>query len=148
VKIQVCVLWQYADLDERKPKEDGIMKNYIYVPGLSEAVEKEIKKEELKTACDEKRKVSTTGAKKKYVQMNEQGEMKNHLIDDREIRIPLWKKYALTIKEASEYYSIAEIRLRRFMTANPEEDFVLKAGSRLLVKRVLFEAFLDANGEI
>ncbi len=124
------------------------MKNYIYVPGLSETVEKEIQKETLEAACDETKTVSKTGAKKKYVQNTEHGKMRNHLVDDRNIRIPLWEKYALTIKEASEYYSIAETRLKRFMIANPDESFVLKAGSRLLVKRVLFDAFLDENGEI
>ena len=74
--------------------------------------------------------------------------MRNHLIDDRDIRIPLWEKYALTLKEAAEYYSIPETRLKNYMLANPTESFVLKAGSKLLVKRKLFDAFLDENGEI
>ena len=124
------------------------MKNYIYVPGLSEDVEQELKKEELAANCNESKKVSPTGAKKKYIQKTEYGKMRNHLIDDRDIRIPLWEKYALTLKEAAEYYSIPETRLKNYMLANPTESFVLKAGSKLLVKRKLFDAFLDENGEI
>lgn len=124
------------------------MKNYIYVPGLSENVEQEMKKEELAADCTEKKKVSPTGAKKKYIQNTEYGKIKNHLVDDRDIRIPLWEKYALTLKEAAQYYSIPETRLKSFMLANPTESFVLRAGSKLLVKRMQFDAYLDENGEI
>lgn len=69
-------------------------------------------------------------------------------MDDRSIQIPVWEKYALTIKEAAEYYGIAETRLREFAMGNRTKPFVLKAGGRLLIKRKVFEAFLDQNNSI
>lgn len=124
------------------------MKNYVYVPGLSETVEQELKKEELAAKCEKSKKVSSTGAKKKYIQKEESGKMRNHLVDDRNIQIPLWEKYALTLKEAAQYYNIPETRLKSYMLENPTESFVLRAGVKLLVKRKMFDAFLDQNGKI
>ena len=67
-------------------------------------------------------------------------------MDDRQsIQIPIWEKYALTIKEASEYYGISESKLRDFLMLNIKQPFVLKGGVRLLVKRKLFEEFLDGQ---
>ena len=57
--------------------------------------------------------------------------------------IPVWGKYAFVIKEASEYYGIAETRLREYAVSNRTKLFVLKAGGKLLIKCKVFEAFLD-----
>lgn len=124
------------------------MNNYVYVPGLSESVEAELKKEELKKKEKPEKRISTTGAKKKYVPVKDGDTIRNHLVDEREIKIPLWEKYALTVKEASEYYNLPETRLKSFITAHKNADFVLKAGARLLIKRKLFDIYLDENGEI
>lgn len=124
------------------------MNNYVYVPGLSESVEAELKKEELKKEENPDKKISTTGAKKKYAPTMDGGKLKNRLVDDRDIRIPLWEKYALTVKEASEYYNIPEARLKSFLLSHQEESFALKAGARMLIKRKLFELYLDEKGEI
>lgn len=122
------------------------MKNYVYVPGLSEVVEDERKKEPSKTEDDKF--ITSTGAAKKIVTMHDNGVVRNKKVDDRCFRIPVWEKYALTIKEAAEYYNIAETRLREFVMSNRTKPFVLKAGGRLLVKRKVFEAFLDQNNVI
>lgn len=124
------------------------MNNYVYVPGLSESVEAELKKEELKKEENPDKRVSKTGAKKKYAPTKDGDKLRNCLVDDRDIRIPFWEKYALTVKEASEYYNIPETRLKSFLLSNREASFTLKAGARLLVKRRLFELYLDENGEI
>ncbi len=124
------------------------MNNYVYVPGLSESVETELKKEKLKKEEPPNKRVSTTGAKKKYVATMDRGILRNHLVDDRDIRIPFWEKYALTVKEASEYYNIPESRLKSFLLTHQTAEFALKAGARMLIKRKLFECYLDENGEI
>lgn len=122
------------------------MKNYVYVPGLSETVEEEIKKEPSKT--DDDKFITATGAAKKVVATHDKGVIRNKKVDDRSFQIPIWEKYALTIKEASEYYNIAETKLREFVMSNRTKPFVLKAGGRLLVKRKVFEVFLDQNNII
>ena len=122
------------------------MKNYVYVPGLSEAVEDEKKKEPSNTESDKF--ITVTGAAKKTVATHDRGVMRNKKVDDRSFQIPVWEKYALTIKEAAEYYNVAETKLREFAMSNRTKPFVLKAGGRLLLKRKVFEAFLDQNNVI
>lgn len=122
------------------------MKNYVYVPGLSEIVEDEKKKEPSNTETDKF--VTVTGAAKKTVATHDRGVVRNKKVDDRSFQIPVWEKYALTIKEAAEYYNVAETKLREFAMSNRTKPFVLKAGCRLLLKRKVFEAFLDQNNVI
>ena len=54
----------------------------------------------------------------------------------------------MTVKEAAEYYNIAETKLRDYLLANRDAPFVLKDGARLLVKRKMFEMFLDESNII
>lgn len=56
-------------------------------------------------------------------------------------------KYALTIEEASAYFSIGETKLRE-MTNEPECPFVLWNGTKRLIKRQLCEKFLDSSFSI
>ena len=123
------------------------MKNdYIYVPGLSESIESNLKKEKV---TEVEKFVTTTGAVKKEVVTHDRGVLRKKKVDDRQsIKIPIWKKYALTVKEAAEYYNIAETKMRDFLLENRNMPFVLKGGARLLVKRKMFEEFLDQNSTI
>ena len=57
--------------------------------------------------------------------------------------IPVWKRYALTITEAAEYYHIGENKLRMIADEHPEADFIIMNGNRILIKRQKFEEFLD-----
>ena len=57
--------------------------------------------------------------------------------------IPIWEKYALTVEEAAQYFQIGENKLRRLLDENPDGDFVLCNGNRRLIKRVLFEKYID-----
>lgn len=119
------------------------MKNPFYVPGLTESVEQELKSKKEKEKSDE-RYITVTGAVKKTYVTTDRGVQRVKKVDDRQsIQIPIWEKYALTIKEASEYYGISESKLRNFLMLNIKQPFVLKGGARLLVKRKLFEEFLD-----
>ena len=57
--------------------------------------------------------------------------------------IPVWKRYALTITEAAEYYHIGENKLRMIVDEHPEADFIIMNGNRILIKRQKFEEYLD-----
>lgn len=57
--------------------------------------------------------------------------------------IPVWKRYALTVTEAAEYYHIGENKLRMIADEHPDADFIIMNGNRILIKRQKFEEYLD-----
>ena len=56
--------------------------------------------------------------------------------------VPIANKYGLTIDEAAEYFGVGTKRLRE-LAADPHCDFVLRIGTKRLIKRVQFEKYLD-----
>lgn len=56
--------------------------------------------------------------------------------------MPLSEKYNLTIKEAAEYFNIGENKLRE-MTKEDGCNFVLYIGKKTLIKRPVFEEYLN-----
>ena len=62
--------------------------------------------------------------------------------------IPYWKKYMLTLREAAEYFHIGEKKLRQIVEENMDADFLLTSGNRIMIKRKLFEEFLDSSSVI
>lgn len=62
---------------------------------------------------------------------------------DRNIKLPWWQKYTLTIEEASQYFGIGERTLRKFITEHPDAQFVIHNGSKILIKRSVFEKYID-----
>ena len=62
--------------------------------------------------------------------------------------VPIWEKYALTIDEATKYFGIGETKLRSFINAHPYAIWVLRNGEKKLIKRRLFEDYLDGIKEI
>ena len=59
------------------------------------------------------------------------------------LKVPVWKKYTLTIAEASEYFNIGEKKLRQLVQENSTSDFILNNGVKVLIKRMKFEAYID-----
>lgn len=57
--------------------------------------------------------------------------------------IPVWEKYTLTVEEAAQYFQIGENKLRRLLDENPDSSFILCNGNRRLIKRGLFEKYID-----
>ena len=57
--------------------------------------------------------------------------------------VPIWERYALTIEEATSYFRIGENKLRQIVQDNPDSEFVVRIGNRSLIKRKLFEQYLD-----
>ena len=58
-------------------------------------------------------------------------------------QVPVWEKYILTVEEAAQYFQIGEGKLRRLLEENQDDDYVLMNGNRRLIKRRLFEEYVD-----
>ena len=57
--------------------------------------------------------------------------------------VPLWEKYTLTIREAARYFHIGEKKLRQIVDENPLADFIVMNGNRTMIKRKIFEKYMD-----
>ena len=57
--------------------------------------------------------------------------------------IPYWEKYMLTLREAAEYFHIGEKKMRQLVDENMYAKFLLENGNRVMIKRKLFEEYLD-----
>lgn len=64
-------------------------------------------------------------------------------MDESRLKVPIWKKYSLSIEEASAYFGIGESKIRKIVSENPEENFFIEVGSRIRIKRELFAKYLD-----
>ena len=56
---------------------------------------------------------------------------------------PYWEKYMLTLREAAEYFHIGEKKMRQIVDENMDANFLLESGNRIMIKRKLFEEYLD-----
>ena len=61
----------------------------------------------------------------------------------RNNEIPYWEKYMLTLREAAEYFHIGEKKMRQIVDDNLDANFLLESGNRIMIKRKLFEEYLD-----
>lgn len=59
--------------------------------------------------------------------------------------IPVWRKYVLSVQEASEYFHIGYKKMRTIINEHPNEKFVLWNGTRPQIKRKLFEDYIDEH---
>ena len=59
------------------------------------------------------------------------------------IEIPYCEKYMLSLREAAEYFHIGEKKMRRIVDDNMDAKFLLENGNRVMIKRKLFEEYLD-----
>lgn len=57
--------------------------------------------------------------------------------------VPIYQKQNLTIEEAAAYSSIGEGRILALLK-DPNCNFVLHVGSKRLVKRQLFDKFIES----
>lgn len=62
--------------------------------------------------------------------------------------IPFWEQYALTIEEAASYFRIGEKKLRQIVNSNRDAEFLLWIGTRVLIKRLSFENFLERQNTL
>ena len=65
-----------------------------------------------------------------------------------ENKVPLWEKYILTIQEAAEYFHIGEKKLRKLVEERTDADYLIMNGNRVMIKRKLFEKYLDESASV
>lgn len=58
------------------------------------------------------------------------------------IKVPIWEKATLTVKEAAEYSGIGQAKLRQ-LTDDDDCQFVLWNGTKRLIKRKRLDEYLD-----
>ena len=58
------------------------------------------------------------------------------------LEVPIWEKANLTIEEAAAYFGIGMNKLRE-LTEDEHCKFVLYVGTKRLIKRRLFEQYLE-----
>lgn len=51
-------------------------------------------------------------------------------------------KFLLTIPEASKYFNIGEVRLRKYVNQHLDENWWMAIGPRKMIKREMFEDYL------
>lgn len=61
----------------------------------------------------------------------------------RDLKVPIWNKYTLTVDEAAAYFRIGENMLRILIAQNPNAEYLLWNGNRVQIKRVMFEKYID-----
>lgn len=61
----------------------------------------------------------------------------------KDIVVPVWEKYSLSIEEAAVYFRIGENNIRNIINQNPDADFGFWNGNRKQIKRKLFEQYMD-----
>lgn len=61
----------------------------------------------------------------------------------KDIVVPVWEKYSLSIEEAAVYFRIGENNIRNIINQNPDVDFWFWNGNRKQIKRKLFEQYMD-----
>lgn len=67
---------------------------------------------------------------------------------EKQIEVPIWEKYTLTVDEAAAYFRIGQNKLRRIIDDNREAVFILWNGNRPQIKREIFEKYVDSLSAI
>ena len=62
--------------------------------------------------------------------------------------VPLWKKYALTLSEAAQYFGIGERKLQQIADDNRDTGIVIYNGVKLLFKHERFSEWLNEVNSI
>ncbi len=62
--------------------------------------------------------------------------------------VPLWKKYALTLSAAAQYFGIGERKLQQIADDNRDTGIVIYNGVKLLFKRERFSEWLNEVNSI
>ena len=61
----------------------------------------------------------------------------------KKCEIPVHCQFCLTVEQAAAYFYIGESKLRRLLEENRDAKFILQNGNRILIKRRLFEDFVN-----
>ena len=59
------------------------------------------------------------------------------------VQVPVWEKYAMTVEEASQYFSVGQNKIRKLAQQDRFGNWYMMNGNRLLIKKKQFEKMLD-----
>lgn len=64
--------------------------------------------------------------------------------------VPVWEKYMLTVEEATQYFGIGEKKIRSLIAENIDTEycFTIQVGTKNLINRKKFEAFLNCTSSL
>ena len=60
-----------------------------------------------------------------------------------DIQVPVWEKYAMTVEEASQYFSVGQNKIRQLAQQDRFGNWYMINGIRLHIKKKQFEKMLD-----
>lgn len=63
-------------------------------------------------------------------------------------KLAISEKYTLTVEEASAYFGIGDKKLRKLIDENKGAEYLMTNGTKYLIKRKLFEKFIDQTSSI
>lgn len=75
-----------------------------------------------------------------FLKIKERGGGTVHM---KNVDIPVWEKYTLTIEEASAYFRIGEKKFRRLAGEHRNASWLITNGNRIQIKRKQFEKIID-----
>lgn len=69
---------------------------------------------------------------------------------ERDLTVPIWQKYMLTVEEAAKYFGIGEKKLRYLIDVNRDSHFCfsIQVGNKSLINRKKFEEYLNRTTSI
>lgn len=82
------------------------------------------------------------------VYVNNNGKMGEASHLSRKNDVPIWEKFCLTITEASMYFHIGDKKLRALAEEHADSGMIVQNGSKVLIKRIKFEEFLNETNSL
>lgn len=69
--------------------------------------------------------------------------LERRIVLSKNVDIPFWEQYTLSVEEAAKYFRIGENKLRKIISENKDADYIIWNGNRAQIKRKLFEKYID-----
>ena len=70
-------------------------------------------------------------------------EPKPEFIALKQLQIPFYERYLLTVEETSAYFHIGSKKMYQMIMENPEAPWLLLNGNRKMIKREIFARWID-----
>ena len=75
--------------------------------------------------------------------MSEYVEQKPEFIALKQLQIPFYERYLMTVEETSAYFHIGSKKMYQMIMENPEAPWLLLNGNRKMIKREMFARWID-----
>ena len=75
-------------------------------------------------------------------------EQKPEFVALKQLRIPFYERYLLTVEETSAYFHIGSKKMYQMIQENSEAPWLLLNGNRKMIKREIFARWIDRQTEI